>query len=252
MSELYSFMDGADATLARKVLGEGADDDGAAADGAAGAGERGCRAASCGRGWGCELRPATPGTSCVWRTAHARLPAPAPDAPAAGGERDEGAHRRALYDAMSCMRDVRKRSERTDALFEPLRETVAALQGAGVALPDGVLRQVRVRAELGTAGDQDRQACTRRASRPPAVPRFLPPPHPPPKIENAEARWKGLKKKILNRREALAALQQAEAVDVRRKSDAFSERVDEYRKCAAGPGAAGGRGPAFRFGIFRS
>lgn len=43
---------------------------------------------------------------------------------------------------MSCMRDVRKRSERTDAMFEPLRETVTALQGAGVALPDGVLRQV--------------------------------------------------------------------------------------------------------------
>lgn len=51
-----------------------------------------------------------------------------------------------------------------------------------------------------------------------------------PQIENAEARWKGLKKKILNRREALAALQQAEAVDVRRKSDAFNERVEEYRK----------------------
>ena len=43
-------------------------------------------------------------------------------------------------------------------------------------------------------------------------------------------RWKGLKKKTLNRREALAALQQAEAVDVRRKSDAFNERVEEYRK----------------------
>ena len=43
---------------------------------------------------------------------------------------------------MSCMRDVRKRSDRTDTMFEPLRETVAALQGAGVALPDGVLRQV--------------------------------------------------------------------------------------------------------------
>ncbi len=43
-------------------------------------------------------------------------------------------------------------------------------------------------------------------------------------------RWKGLKKKIFTRREALAALQQAEAVDVRRKSDAFSERVEEYRR----------------------
>jgi len=43
---------------------------------------------------------------------------------------------------MSCMRDVRKRSERTEAMFDPLRETVASLHGAGVALPDGVLRQV--------------------------------------------------------------------------------------------------------------
>jgi dynein heavy chain, axonemal len=49
-------------------------------------------------------------------------------------------------------------------------------------------------------------------------------------LETAEVRWKGLKKKVLNRREALAALQQAEAVDVRRKSDAFNERVEEYRK----------------------
>lgn len=43
-------------------------------------------------------------------------------------------------------------------------------------------------------------------------------------------RWKGLKKKMLNRREQLAALQQAEAVEIRRKSDAFAERVEEFRK----------------------
>jgi dynein heavy chain len=44
------------------------------------------------------------------------------------------------------------------------------------------------------------------------------------------SRWKGLKKKMLNRREQLAALQQAEAVEIRRKSDAFAERVEEFRK----------------------
>lgn len=43
-------------------------------------------------------------------------------------------------------------------------------------------------------------------------------------------RWKGLKKKMLNRREQLAALQQAEAVEIRRKSDAFAERVEDFRK----------------------
>lgn len=39
MSELYAFMDGADTTLARKVLGEGGDEDGGgAAEGDAAAG----------------------------------------------------------------------------------------------------------------------------------------------------------------------------------------------------------------------
>ena len=52
----------------------------------------------------------------------------------------------------------------------------------------------------------------------------------PAQLETSDVRWKGLKKKVLNRREALAALQQAEAVDVRRKSDAFNERVEEYRR----------------------
>lgn len=99
-------------------------------------------------------------------------------------------YQRALYDIMSCMRDVRKRSERTDAMFEPLKETATLLHTFGIQLNDAVLKQ----------------------------------------LENAEFKWKGLKKKMLNRREQLAALQQAEAVEIRRKSDGFAERVDDYRK----------------------
>jgi dynein heavy chain len=99
-------------------------------------------------------------------------------------------YRRALYDMLSCMRDVRKRSDRTDAMFEPLKDSATLLQAVGIQLGDGVLKQ----------------------------------------LENAEFKWKGLKKKMLNRREQLAALQQAEAVEIRRKSDAFAERVDDYRK----------------------
>jgi dynein heavy chain len=99
-------------------------------------------------------------------------------------------YRRALYDMLSCMRDVRKRSDRTDAMFEPLKDSAMLLQAVGIQLGDGVLKQ----------------------------------------LENAEFKWKGLKKKMLNRREQLAALQQAEAVEIRRKSDAFAERVDDYRK----------------------
>ena len=35
---------------------------------------------------------------------------------------------------------------------------------------------------------------------------------------------------IYYRREVLAPLQQAEAIDIRRKSDAFGEKVEEFRK----------------------
>ncbi|MEW5311809.1 MAG: hypothetical protein WDW38_003494 [Sanguina aurantia] len=97
---------------------------------------------------------------------------------------------KALYDIMSCMRDVRKRTERTDAMFDPLKETVAVLHGFGISMHENVLQQ----------------------------------------LENAEFKWKGLKKKMLNRREQLASLQQIEAIEIRRKSDSFNERVEEFRR----------------------
>jgi len=34
----------------------------------------------------------------------------------------------------------------------------------------------------------------------------------------------------MHRREILAPLQQAEAIDIRRKSDSFGEKVDDFRK----------------------
>lgn len=110
--------------------------------------------------------------------------------PSASKQAKQAEYRRALYDMLSCMRDVRKRSDRTDAMFEPLKDTAAMLHGFGIQLGDGVLKQ----------------------------------------LENADFKWKGLKKKMLNRREQLAALQQAEAVEIRRQSDAFAERVEDYRK----------------------
>eukprot|EP00879_Flechtneria_rotunda_P005416 GHRR01005708.1.p1 GENE.GHRR01005708.1~~GHRR01005708.1.p1 ORF type:complete len:1495 (+),score=578.36 GHRR01005708.1:300-4784(+) len=152
ISELYSFMDSADATLARKVLGEGGEEQH-------------------------EGQPATEEAT--------------DEAVAADNKKaQEEQYRRALYDMLSCMRDVRKRSDRTDAMFDPLKETSALLHAFGIQLGDNVLKQ----------------------------------------LENAEFKWKGLKKKMLNRREQLAALQQAEAVEIRRKSDAFAERVEDYRK----------------------
>jgi dynein heavy chain len=47
-----------------------------------------------------------------------------------------------VYDIMSCMRDIRKRTERTDGMFEPLKETVALLQGFGVQLNDNIIKQL--------------------------------------------------------------------------------------------------------------
>lgn len=88
------------------------------------------------------------------------------------------------------MRDVRKRGARTDGMFEPLRSAAALLAGVGISLGDGVGKQ----------------------------------------LEGAELKWKALKKKLLNRREVLGPLQQAAAVEIRRQSDAFAERVDAYRR----------------------
>ncbi len=48
-------------------------------------------------------------------------------------------------------------------------------------------------------------------------------------LDNAEFTWRTLKKKMLNRREQLASLQQAEAVEIRRMSDAFNEKVEAFR-----------------------
>ena len=49
---------------------------------------------------------------------------------------------KALYSIMSCMRDIRKRSDKTDAMFEPLHETVGLLTRIGITLSDATLKQL--------------------------------------------------------------------------------------------------------------
>lgn len=105
-------------------------------------------------------------------------------------EKQNTLKRKALYDIMTCMRDIRKRSERTDNMFEPLRSTVASLTTFGIQLNETVLDQ----------------------------------------LENAEHKWKLLKKKMFSRKEQLTLLQQTEAIEIRRKSDVFGERVDAFRR----------------------
>lgn len=83
------------------------------------------------------------------------------------------------------MRDIRKRAERTDTMFQPLQQTVDLLGSFNISLDERVLKQ----------------------------------------LEEAPLAWKGVKKKMYQRREQLAPLQQSEAIEVRRRSDAFSEKV---------------------------
>lgn len=83
------------------------------------------------------------------------------------------------------MRDIRKRADRTDNMFQPLRQSVALLSGFNISLDESVVKQ----------------------------------------LEEAPLAWKSLKKKMYQRREQLAPLQQCEAIEVRRRSDAFSEKV---------------------------
>ncbi len=51
-------------------------------------------------------------------------------------------NRKSLYSIMSCMRDVRKRSDKTDNMFEPLRDTVSLLTRFSITMTDVVLKQL--------------------------------------------------------------------------------------------------------------
>ena len=104
-------------------------------------------------------------------------------------EEEPAARQAALYEVMACMRDVRKRAERTEASFEPLRAAVALLKGYGIALEEATLTQ----------------------------------------LEQGPMAWGALRKRMLNVRERLTDLQQEEACVIRERSEAFNARVDAFR-----------------------
>ena len=95
-----------------------------------------------------------------------------------------------LYEVMGFMRDVRKRQEKTDAMFEPLTATVALLKTYGISVSEEILRQ----------------------------------------LEEAPLAWSGMKKKVLNVREKLSLMQQLEARKIREDSDAFGAKVEKFRE----------------------
>ena len=107
----------------------------------------------------------------------------------AAAELDRDAAQKSLYEVMACMRDIRKRADRTDGMFDPLRATVQSLKSFGVPVGDATLK----------------------------------------KLEEGPMVWADMKKKSLNMRERLAQQQQDEARVIRQKSDDFSTKVEAFR-----------------------
>jgi dynein heavy chain len=106
-----------------------------------------------------------------------------------GAEQDAPAKQAMLYEVMGTMRDIRKRTDRTEALFDPLRATVTLLKGYGIALEETTLTQ----------------------------------------LEEGPIAWGTIRKRMLNVREKLTDLQQDEARVIRERSDAFTARVEAFR-----------------------
>lgn len=96
--------------------------------------------------------------------------------------------RRNLYAIMGVMRDVRVRDERTQQMFQPLKDTVALLKQYGVPVKDETVAQ----------------------------------------LDDGPMKWKALDKKKKQRTEALNAKVIAEQIEVRRRSDAFQKSVDAF------------------------
>eukprot|EP00898_Chlorokybus_atmophyticus_P007698 jgi/Chlat1/792/Chrsp104S01257 len=94
-----------------------------------------------------------------------------------------------LYTAMGCMRGVRIRSEPTEAMFDPLRATVALLRKYGITLGEQTLKR----------------------------------------LDEAPITWQALKKKMFQVREKLSSRQQEEAAAIREASEGFKTKVDDFR-----------------------
>lgn len=95
-----------------------------------------------------------------------------------------------LYEVMACIRDIRKRADRTDNMFDPLKATVALLRSHGIQMSDQIVKR----------------------------------------LDEAPMSWRNIKKKMASKREGLALMQQLESAEVRRRSDAFGKKVEDFRE----------------------
>ena len=170
MRELYAFRAAGEKTLEKDPSAAG-DDSAESGDAAAEGGRRGRR----GR------RRRGDGDASQGGDGAEAPESKAPEKKSAAQEKQE-----TLYEVMGFMRDVRKRQEKTDAMFEPLTATVALLKTYGISVSEEILRQ----------------------------------------LEEAPLAWSGMKKKVLNVREKLSLMQQLEARKIREASDAFGAKVE--------------------------
>eukprot|EP00892_Ulva_mutabilis_P012050 jgi/Ulvmu1/9217/UM005_0317.1 len=108
--------------------------------------------------------------------------------PAERRREKEAEARKNLYAIMGAMRDIRVRDERTQQMFQPLKETVALLKGYNVPVRDETVSQ----------------------------------------LDDGPMNWKALDKKKKQRIEALNSKVIAEQLEVRRRSDAFQKNVDSF------------------------
>mmetsp|Transcript_25005 Transcript_25005/g.85566 ORF Transcript_25005/g.85566 Transcript_25005/m.85566 type:complete len:4525 (+) Transcript_25005:136-13710(+) len=106
------------------------------------------------------------------------------------GEAIQGEQRDVLYEVMGVNRDMRKREANTDAMFEPLKQTVQLLKGHGIILAEPVLK----------------------------------------KLEEGPMAWNLIKKEREKTAEKLSTLQQGEQRQITNRSDAFGEKVEKFRK----------------------
>lgn len=153
------------------------------------------------------------------------------------------------------MRDVRKRSDKTDNMFEPLKDTVSLLTRFGITMTDVVLKQLeegplawkslkkkmfqryclfawsrssirwnRVPFDLLLFPAESQSRLCQGCICQPSASVFAS------YLVTAWLHSTSFKDAYWCRREVLAPLQQAEAIDIRRKSDAFGEKVEDFRK----------------------
>ena len=99
--------------------------------------------------------------------------------------------RKAMLDVMGYLRDVRKRTDGTDAMFDPLRQTVSLLSKHLVQTPEDVLRQ----------------------------------------LEEAPLAWNNLKKKAVVTKEKQAKNHSREADKIKKESKEFESKVESFCIC---------------------